>query len=46
VDRVQLGAGYRLGRTTEVRAEYMRTITDAPPDANRDLVAVRWSWGF
>jgi class 3 adenylate cyclase len=46
VDRVQLAAGYRLGRTTEVRAEYMLNSTDAPPAGNDDLFAVRWSWQF
>lgn len=46
VDRVQLGAGYRLSRTTEVRAEYMLNATDAPPHAGDDLFSVRWSWSF
>ncbi len=46
VDRMQLAAGYRLGRTTEVRAEYMLNATDAPPAGNDDLFAVRWSWQF
>lgn len=46
VDRVQLAAGYRLSRTTEVRAEYMLNATDAPPAASDDLVSVRWSWSF
>ena len=45
-DRLQLAAGYRLGRTTEVRAEYMLNSTDAPPAGNDDLVSVRWSWQF
>jgi predicted porin len=46
VDRVQLGAGYRLSRNTEVRAEYMLNSTDAPPHVSDDLVSVRWSWSF
>ncbi|HEV7587198.1 MAG TPA: adenylate/guanylate cyclase domain-containing protein [Longimicrobium sp.] len=46
VDRVQLAAGYRLTRTTELRAEYMLNATNAPPDAGDDLLAVRWSWSF
>jgi hypothetical protein len=46
VDRLQLGAGYRLSRTTELRAEYMLNSTDAPPHASDDLFSVRWSWSF
>ncbi|HEX8905090.1 MAG TPA: hypothetical protein VF771_09635, partial [Longimicrobiaceae bacterium] len=46
VDRLQLAAGYRLGRTTELRAEYMLNSTDAPPAANDDLFSIRWSWQF
>ena len=46
VDRVQLAAGYRLSRTTELRAEYMLNSTDAPPHASDDLFSVRWSWSF
>lgn len=46
VDRVQVAAGYRLSRTTELRAEYMLNATDAPPDAFNDLFSVRWSWSF
>ncbi|HET7234253.1 MAG TPA: adenylate/guanylate cyclase domain-containing protein [Longimicrobium sp.] len=46
VDRLQLAAGYRLGRTTEIRAEYMLNSTDAPPLGSDDLFAVRWSWSF
>jgi class 3 adenylate cyclase len=46
VDRVQLAAGYRLSRTTEVRAEYMLNSTDAPPHVGDDLFSVRWSWSF
>jgi class 3 adenylate cyclase len=45
-DRVQVAAGYRLSRTTEVRAEYMLNATDAPPPASDDLLSVRWSWSF
>ena len=46
VDRVQIAGGYRLSRTTEVRAEYMLNATDAPPHENDDLFSVRWSWTF
>ncbi|HYH79482.1 MAG TPA: adenylate/guanylate cyclase domain-containing protein [Longimicrobium sp.] len=46
VDRLQLAAGYRLGRATEIRAEYMLSSTDAPPAGSDDLFAVRWSWSF
>ena len=46
VDRLQLAAGYRLGRSTELRAEYMLNWTDAPPDGRDDLFAARWTWSF
>jgi class 3 adenylate cyclase len=46
VDRLQLAAGYRLGRTTEVRAEYMINSTEAPPAGNDNLFSLRWSWQF
>jgi class 3 adenylate cyclase len=46
VDRLQLAAGYQLGRTTEIRAEYMLNATDAPPAGSDDLFAIRWSWSF
>lgn len=46
VDRLQLAAGYRLGRSTEIRAEYMLNSTDAPPAGSDDLFAVRWTWSF
>jgi len=46
VDRLQLAAGYRLGRSTELRAEYMLNSTSAPPAGSDDLFAVRWSWSF
>jgi len=45
-DRLQLAAGYRLGRTTELRAEYMLNSTSAPPPGNDDLLSLRWSWQF
>jgi class 3 adenylate cyclase len=45
-DRLQLGAGYRLGRSTEIRAEYMLNSTDAPPAGSDDLFAVRWTWSL
>ena len=44
--RVQFGAGYRLSRATELRAEYLLTLTDAPPEGNDDLFAIRWSYAF
>jgi len=46
IDRLQLAAGYRLGRTTEVRAEYLLNSTDAPPAGSDDLVSIQWSWTF
>ncbi|HEU4558777.1 MAG TPA: adenylate/guanylate cyclase domain-containing protein [Longimicrobium sp.] len=46
VDRLQLAAGYRLGRSTEIRGEYMLNWTDAPPVGRDDLFAARWTWSF
>ncbi|HEX9939637.1 MAG TPA: adenylate/guanylate cyclase domain-containing protein [Longimicrobium sp.] len=46
VDRLQLAAGYRLGRSTELRAEYMLNWTAAPPQGRDDLFAARWTWSF
>jgi hypothetical protein len=46
VDRLQLAAGYRLGRATELRAEYMLNSAKGPPDANDNLFSVRWTWQF
>lgn len=46
VRRWQAGAGYRLGRTTEVRAEYTRNETEAPADPRDDLFSLQWSYGF
>ncbi|HEY0024118.1 MAG TPA: adenylate/guanylate cyclase domain-containing protein [Longimicrobium sp.] len=46
VDRAELGAGLRLGRHTEVRAEYLRLRTGAPPAGDDDAFALRWAWVF
>jgi hypothetical protein len=46
IDRVQVAAGYRLSRNTDVRAEYMINSTDAPPSGNDNLFSVRWTWQF
>jgi predicted porin len=46
VRRLQLGAGYRLSRATEVRAEYMINTTSGRDDPRDDLVSVRWGWAF
>src|SRR5262249_21975988 len=44
--RLQLGSGYRLGRRTEIRAEYMinRTLDRADPRDN--LLSLQWWWTF
>lgn len=47
VRRWQLGAGYRLGRGTEIRGEYMinrRSGDGADPRDN--LLSVQWWWTF
>lgn len=45
-DRAEAGAGLRLGRNTEVRAEYLFLWTDAPPAGNDRAAAIRWSYTF
>lgn len=46
IRRLQLGSGYRLGRSTEIRAEYMinRTLDRTDPDDN--LLSLQWWWTF
>lgn len=46
IQRWQLGAGYRLGRSTEVRGEYMLNRTLGRVDPRDNLVSLRWSWTF
>jgi class 3 adenylate cyclase len=43
VRRWQVGAGYRLGRSSEVRGEYMINRTLAATDPDDNLLALRWS---
>ncbi|HEX2078719.1 MAG TPA: adenylate/guanylate cyclase domain-containing protein [Longimicrobium sp.] len=45
-DRAEAGAGLRLGRNTELRAEYLILWTDAPPAGGDRAAAVRWSYRF
>lgn len=44
VRRLQIGAGYRLGPSTELRAEYMVNSTTGRADPRDNLLSVRWSW--
>jgi hypothetical protein len=46
MQRWQVGAGYRLGRSSEVRGEYMKNRTRGRLDPRDDLVSMRWSWTF
>jgi class 3 adenylate cyclase len=45
-DRLQLAAGYRLSRNTELRGEYLLASSSAPPEGGDDLLSLRWSWSF
>jgi hypothetical protein len=40
--RWQVGAGYRLGRSAEIRAEYMVNRTLGTVDPRNDLLSLRW----
>lgn len=44
--RWQVGGGYRLGRRTELRAEYMVNRTSGRPDPRDNLLSVQWWWEF
>lgn len=46
VDRAEIGGGLRLGRNTELRAEYAHTWTAAPPTGDDGMFAVRWTYIF
>jgi len=46
VRRVQLGLGYRLLRSLELRGEYMSTRTLEGVDPRDDLLSVQVWWGF
>lgn len=46
VERLQLGAGYRLGRTTEVRAEYARTTSGGGVEPDDDLLSLQIAYTF
>ena len=46
VRRLQLGAGYRLGRTTELRAEYMINRTLGRTDPRDNLLSLQTTWVF
>lgn len=44
--RLEVGAGWRTGPNTEVRAQYAWTRSEGPEDPRDDLVAVQWRWFF
>jgi class 3 adenylate cyclase len=46
VRRWQFGAGYRLGRSTEVRGEYLINRTLERPDPRDNLFTLQWWWMF
>jgi adenylate cyclase len=46
VDRWQLGAGYRLGRSSEARGEYMWNHSAGPRDPHDNLLSLQWRWMF
>lgn len=45
IQRFQLGAGYRVLRNTEVRAEYLISRTSGV-DPRDDLLSLQWWWAF
>jgi hypothetical protein len=45
IRRFQLGAGYRLLRNTEIRAEYLLSRSDGD-DPSDDLFSLQWWWEF
>jgi hypothetical protein len=44
VRRWQFGAGYRLGRNTEIRGEYMLNTTLGREDPHDNLLSLQWWW--
>jgi class 3 adenylate cyclase len=46
VRRLQLGAGYRLLRNVELRAEYLLARTSGPVDPHDDLLSLQGWWTF
>jgi class 3 adenylate cyclase len=46
VRRWQFAGGYRLMRTSEVRAEYLLNRSDAPRETGGNLFALQWWWAF
>jgi hypothetical protein len=42
--RIQLGAGYRITESLEVRGEMMLNSLDGPNDPSDNLFAVQASW--
>ncbi len=46
VQRIQIGAGYRLARNAEIRGEWAHTMTSSPVDPEDDLFSVQLWWEF
>ncbi|BCS31677.1 hypothetical protein TBR22_A08800 [Luteitalea sp. TBR-22] len=46
MSRYQFGTGYRLGRSSEIRGEYMINRTVGRDDPRDDLLSLQWSWTF
>jgi len=46
VRRWQVGSGYRLGRNTEIRGEYMINTTLGRVDPQDNLLSLQWWWTF
>lgn len=46
VRRIQVGAGYRFNRKTEIKAEYMFNMMSGPVDPKDNLFAIQWIWKF
>jgi hypothetical protein len=44
VRRWQLGSGYRLSRSTEIRGEYMINTTLGRDDPRDNLFSIQWWW--
>ena len=44
--RWQFGAGYRLGRSSEIRGEYMINTTVDADDPRDNLLSLQWWFAF
>jgi hypothetical protein len=46
MSRYQFGTGYRLGRASEIRGEYMINRTVGREDPRDDLLSLQWTFTF